>query len=203
MDHNDWSSLSKISNSLEEFLEILELSRKLDFKNKDECRNFLENIEQKTPITSHWFWEMIICDDECENSSIKYNSEENNNNKIFDVLCNEKEMQILIKDIKFQKQVKKTNKYIKIKYYLIIVLFIVFGILLISAANDLDGIIIFLIFLTLLIGIIYCLIGSFKEKKVYRKIKELMKSHLLDDNKEQFISYLANRINNVNKKNNK
>lgn len=60
MFHDDWDSLQKISNSFEEFLDVLKLIDNIDLRDRESCKRLLENIRKKVKLESYDYWDSLI-----------------------------------------------------------------------------------------------------------------------------------------------
>lgn len=60
MFHDDWDSLQKISNSFDEFLDVLKMIDSIDLRDKESCKKLLEDIRKKAKLESYDYWDSLI-----------------------------------------------------------------------------------------------------------------------------------------------
>jgi len=60
MFHDDWSMLDKITESYEQYLDILKEISKMDLSNEDNYKKLVNSIIDKTPSSSKDYWEALI-----------------------------------------------------------------------------------------------------------------------------------------------
>lgn len=60
MFHDDWSMLDKITESYEQYLDILKEIEKADLSNQDSCKKLTDKIINETPNEGNDYWEALI-----------------------------------------------------------------------------------------------------------------------------------------------
>jgi len=60
MFHDDWSTLQKVANSLEQFINMLKKINNTYLETEEEYEELINDIKKEVPNTSYDYWESII-----------------------------------------------------------------------------------------------------------------------------------------------